>query len=128
MGWDPSVVPDPQDPETFRRSKLDWEEADRDRHARLLARYRRLTALRRSEPDLTDPRFTDTSCTADEPTRLFTMRRGGLTVAVNFGDDVVDLPVDGSTELLFTTGDDVSLDEGRLRLPAHAGALVKLPS
>jgi maltooligosyltrehalose trehalohydrolase len=26
MGWDPAVVPDPQDPETFRRSKLDWGE------------------------------------------------------------------------------------------------------
>ena len=27
MGWDPAVVPDPQDPETFTRSKLDWAEA-----------------------------------------------------------------------------------------------------
>ena len=26
MGWDPSVVPDPQDTETFERSKLDWSE------------------------------------------------------------------------------------------------------
>ncbi|RUQ98319.1 malto-oligosyltrehalose trehalohydrolase [Labedella endophytica] len=26
MGWDPDVVPDPQDPETFTRSKLDWAE------------------------------------------------------------------------------------------------------
>lgn len=26
MGWDPDVVPDPQDPETFTRSKLDWTE------------------------------------------------------------------------------------------------------
>ena len=26
MGWDPAEVPDPQDPETFTRSKLDWDE------------------------------------------------------------------------------------------------------
>ena len=26
MGWDPAVVPDPQDPATFERSKLDWSE------------------------------------------------------------------------------------------------------
>ena len=26
MGWDPDVVPDPQEPDTFRRSKLDWSE------------------------------------------------------------------------------------------------------
>ena len=25
-GWDADVVPDPQDPETFTRSKLDWSE------------------------------------------------------------------------------------------------------
>src|SRR3546814_7386808 len=36
MGWDPAVVPDPQDPETFRRSKLDWSEATGGRHALLL--------------------------------------------------------------------------------------------
>ena len=28
MGWDPAVVPDPQDPATFERSKLDWSELD----------------------------------------------------------------------------------------------------
>ena len=48
MGWDPAVVPDPQDPETFRRSKLDWAEASEGDHARLLELYRSLTALRRA--------------------------------------------------------------------------------
>jgi maltooligosyltrehalose trehalohydrolase len=33
MGWDPAVVPDPQDPETFRRSKLNWAEASTGDHA-----------------------------------------------------------------------------------------------
>ena len=47
MGWDPAVVPDPQDPETFRRSQLDWSELDTSRHARLLDVYRRLAVLRR---------------------------------------------------------------------------------
>lgn len=50
MGWDPDVVPDPQDPETFLRSKLDWAEAERPEHARLLEWYRTLTALRRELP------------------------------------------------------------------------------
>ena len=27
MGWDPATVPDPQDPETYHRSHLAWEEA-----------------------------------------------------------------------------------------------------
>ena len=41
MGWDPAVVPDPQDPETFTRSKLNWAEAAEGDHARLLELYRR---------------------------------------------------------------------------------------
>ena len=41
-------------------------------------------------PDLTDPSFGSTSCTADEETRVFRMRRGGLLVVVNFGDEPGD--------------------------------------
>ena len=52
MGWDPAVVPDPQDPETFTRSKLNWAEAADGDHARLLELYRALIALRRSTPEL----------------------------------------------------------------------------
>ena len=47
LGWDPTIVPDPQDPETFERSKLDWSELDEGRHARMLDVYRRLARLRR---------------------------------------------------------------------------------
>jgi maltooligosyltrehalose trehalohydrolase len=57
MGWDPAVVPDPQDPETFRRSKLDWSEVDAPDHAVVLAAYRELLRLRRTVPALTDPSF-----------------------------------------------------------------------
>ena len=66
LGWDPSVVPDPQDPATFERSKLDWSELEEGRHARVLAAYHRLVELRRSMPALTDPWFGSVSCTADE--------------------------------------------------------------
>src|SRR5690606_28358790 len=46
MGWDPDAVPDPQDPATFTRSKLDWAEPGREPHARMLGRYRELIRLR----------------------------------------------------------------------------------
>ena len=47
MGWDPSVVPDPQDPATFERSKLDWSELAAGRHARPAGR---LPPARRAAP------------------------------------------------------------------------------
>ena len=123
MGWDPAVVPDPQDPASFERSKLDWDESAGGRHARILAVYRRLGALRREWPQLSDPAFDRTRCTVDEERRTFVMRRGELAVVVNFGDAEAVLEV-GGTRLLFETEGGVALADGRLTLPPHAGALV----
>jgi maltooligosyltrehalose trehalohydrolase len=44
FGWKPEDIPDPQDPATFQRSKLDWSKQDPE----VLAWYRQLIALRRS--------------------------------------------------------------------------------
>jgi len=91
MGWDPAVVPDPQDPETFRRSKLDWGEPYPDgdgaasRHTRMLRWYRSLIALRRSRPELTDPRMPLTRVEVDAEARTVLVHRGALVIAVNLG-------------------------------------------
>jgi maltooligosyltrehalose trehalohydrolase len=123
MGWDPSVVPDPQDPATFERSKLDWTELSGGRHAGLLAVYRELVGLRRSLPELTDPAFSSVSAAADEETRVFTLRRGSLLIAVNFAAAPVAVPISGT--LLFTTPTAASLGPEGLALPPRAGALVR---
>jgi maltooligosyltrehalose trehalohydrolase len=39
--------PDPQDPATFERSRIDWAERDRDPHRQVLALHRELLRLRR---------------------------------------------------------------------------------
>src|SRR5579859_25476 len=57
FGWAAADVPDPQDPATFAGSKLSWGELSDGAHASLLAWYRSLLALRRSVPELTDPRL-----------------------------------------------------------------------
>ncbi|MEO9322066.1 malto-oligosyltrehalose trehalohydrolase [Nocardioides sp. C4-1] len=123
MGWDPAVVPDPQDPQTFQRSKLDWTETSSPRGARMLEVYRSLARLRRAHPELTDPSFGRTTCEVDEAARLFRMRRGALEVVVNFADEATSAPAAG-TRLLFETESGVELSEGTLTLPAHAGALL----
>ncbi|MGA9524513.1 MAG: malto-oligosyltrehalose trehalohydrolase [Myxococcaceae bacterium] len=45
-------VPDPQAPETFERSKLDWAQRERPPHAGVYALYRELLRLRREDPRL----------------------------------------------------------------------------
>jgi maltooligosyltrehalose trehalohydrolase len=124
MGWDPSVVPDPQDPATYQRSHLDWAEVGSGRHAVLLGVYRRLTGLRRSLPELAESSFERLTASADETTRVFTLRRGSLLLAVNFGDAETSVAATG--DLLFTTPAGASATATGLRLPPHAGALVRL--
>ena len=121
MGWDRDAVPDQQDVETFHRSRLDWDERTTGRHAVVLDCYRRLGRLRRELPQLTDPAFSSVSCTVEG--RLFTMRRGDVLVAVNFGESAVTVDV-GKREVLFATPAGVTMSEGTMTLPRHAGALL----
>ena len=127
MGWDPAVVPDPQDPLTFAMSRLDWSETDpgRDggRHARVLGLYRALGALRRTRPELTDPSFAATRCEVDEEQRLVLLWRRGTLVALNLGERPVTVPgLEGA--LLLGTRSGPTLADGTLTLPPHAGAVV----
>ncbi len=124
LGWNPEVVPDPQDPETFRRSRLDWTELGEPRHARMLEVYKRLARLRRELPELTDPSFARIRCTVDDETRLFTMYRGDVVVVVNFGDETATTEVGPGLTLLFETESGVDLDGTTATLPGHAGALL----
>ncbi|NYF17165.1 maltooligosyltrehalose trehalohydrolase [Microbacterium sp. AK009] len=127
MGWDESVVPDPQDPATFERSRLDWAEASSDaadpRHRRTLDLYRRLARLRREIPDFTDPDFGALSAEADEEARTFVLHRGGVDVLVNFGTDAVTLPRGEAARVLLTTDDAVSVDGAGITLPGRSAAV-----
>ncbi len=119
-GWDAAQVPDPQDPATFKRSKLDWSEPATGRHAEMLTVYRDLIALRRRIPDLSDPRLDRVSVTA-MPEALV-IRRGEHTVVANVGAASRLFDLDGA--IAFRTDQAVRLDAGRLEMPARSAAIV----
>jgi len=115
FGWDPTDVPDPQDPETFRRSKLDWAEIDRPPHADVLDWHRRLIALRRSTPALTDGRFDDVEVACDEAGRWLVYSHGAVTVACNLGTEEATVPIRPGRVLLSSAeGSSADADEARL--------------
>jgi maltooligosyltrehalose trehalohydrolase len=123
MGWDPAVVPDPQDPETFTRSRLNWAEAGEGDHARLLELYRQLIALRRSTPELAGLGFEDTAVAFSEADRWLRLRRGSVEVAMNFSAEPNRLAVAGSTIALATDGG-ARLGDRQLDLPGHSAAII----
>ncbi|MFB7229550.1 malto-oligosyltrehalose trehalohydrolase [Streptomyces fimicarius] len=92
-GWDEEEIPDPQDPATRDRSVLDWTEPEREPHARLLAWYRELIALRRTLPDLHDPDLASVKTAFDEDARWFAYRRGDLRVVVNLAGEPAAIPL-----------------------------------
>lgn len=98
-GWSTDDVPDPQDPETFERSKLDWDELVREPHARLLDCYRSLLHLRRERAELTDPWLENLSVDYDEAGQWIVVHRGALRIACNLGAEPVTVPVGGSPVL-----------------------------
>lgn len=124
MGWDRSVVPDPQDPETFARSKLDWDELDRGAHARMLSLYRELIALRRRIPDLTDPAFSALRADADEDARWFRLRRGGIEILVNFATESVTIPLEARAIALLGTDEACAIDNGSAVLPGRSALVI----
>jgi maltooligosyltrehalose trehalohydrolase len=129
FGWDPTDVPDPQDPSTFLRSKLRWSERDASPHREVEAWYRQLIALRRSSPDLLDGRMESVEVDVDERNGTLVLRRGTVTVCCNFSDHERRLAVgDGEAGRGLVVGlasrDGAALAEGQVTLPGPSAAIL----
>ena len=97
-GWAAEDVPDPQDPATFERSRLDWAELAKEPHASMLDWHRRLIALRKATPELADPRLDLVRVRYDASARWVVVERGGLRVVGNLAGSEQQIPLDLSGE------------------------------
>jgi len=125
FGWKPDDVPDPQDVETFRRSKLDWSEVEGGEHADLLKWHRSLLALRKATPGLSGRPIERTAVTFDEGERWLVMRNGPLAVACSFAEGPVRAPAPEGSAILLASSDECVLDGGRVALPAGGCAVLE---
>jgi maltooligosyltrehalose trehalohydrolase len=121
-GWDADEIPDPQDPQTFQRSKLNWSERDEAEHARLLQLYQDLIALRRTESDLADRWLDNLVVDYAEEHRWIAVRLGGLTVACNLGTEPVSVPYAGEHVL---SSEPVGIGNKNTELPGHSFAILR---
>jgi len=129
-GWDFADVPDPQDKETFLRSKLDWTQQDREPYRSVLDWYQALIALRRSRPELADPRLDQVHVDYDEDARWLVVHRGGLLIVAALGPAPAHVPLsrgvggDGSARLLLASDPRVSVTVDSADLPAASIAVI----
>jgi maltooligosyltrehalose trehalohydrolase len=125
FGWKPEDVPDPQDPATFERSKLDWDEVAEPDHAALLDWHRRLIALRAAEPSLTDGRFDRVRVDYDAGSGWLVVQRLPVVVAVNVGEAEALAEVPEGLQLLMASSESVSLKGDEIRLPPDSVAILQ---
>jgi maltooligosyltrehalose trehalohydrolase len=119
-GWGTDAVPDPQDPETFAKARLDWSERHAEGGHRLLAWYRQLLALRQRHPQLTEARPRPRDVAIDESGGTFVADLGTILIAVNLGDGTQRLRLDVNdrrSSLCLSNDPLVVSDESTITLP-----------
>jgi maltooligosyltrehalose trehalohydrolase len=118
-------VPDPQALETFERSKLIWSEAEKEPYAELLDWHRRLIALRRKVPDLSDGRLHRVRVSFDEQAKWLVVRRGSVSLFCNLAGNAQRLALDTAPDSrVLLACDGVRLIEDHVELPAESVAIL----
>ena len=124
---DASEVPDPQAPQTFERSKLDWDERDRGAHREIFEWYRQLIRLRRCIPDFENGRFDLDAVRFDERARWMSIRRGKSQVICNFATVAQRLQIARDATRMrvsLASKPDVRLDGDAIELPPVSVAIL----
>ena len=128
FGWEPAAVPDPIDERTFRDARLRWDEWAEQPHAAVLAFYRRLIALRRRRPDLTDASPGGVRVDVDERRRTVMVHRRATSLAVNLSGSERSVPVPGELqpgcEVLVASHPATRIEAAAVILPPVAACLL----
>jgi maltooligosyltrehalose trehalohydrolase len=125
-GWDETDVPDPNDEQTFLRSRLDWSEPGSEPHATLLGIYRQLIALRKERPELSDPWLDALAVDVDEDARTLVLHRGALRVAVNLSPQGASIALHGQPADVLLASGDATTTPDTVQLAGESFAVVRL--
>ncbi len=126
FGWNPDEIPDPQDEQTFLRSKLNWDEQFQQPHAEMLAWYRNLIALRKAHPDLTNGSLEEIQVEYSEDEKWLVLRRGSLEVAANLGDYPLQRYLSAGASMLLASDSAIKLEQASLIVPQDTVAILKI--
>jgi maltooligosyltrehalose trehalohydrolase len=130
-------IPDPQAEETFEASRPDWERATSGEGARMLALYRELLRLRRTEPALR-PGDATIKVRNDDAAGWVAVRydkeKSVLEAVFNLSSEPRAVPLAGSESWRLALSTDAleygghrgaGLAGGELRLPGHTAVLLR---
>lgn len=119
------TIPDPEAPETFERSKLNWAERNFPPHAEVLKWYKSLIQLRRSHACLRDDRLDRVRVRFDSKAAWLIMERGPLQMLFNFSSlETAQLTVPDDASIIVGSEEGIRNDSGTIRLPQQSFAAV----
>jgi maltooligosyltrehalose trehalohydrolase len=127
FGWTPDEIPDPQDEQTFHRSRLNWDELREPPHAELLQWHKDLVHLRRTWSELSDGNLSAVAVRFDEDAQWLVLERGRLRIACNLGKKPVDLELGSGAKMLLASDDSAALNGASIKLGPDSTAVVSLP-
>jgi len=116
FGWDEGAIPDPEDPETFKRSKLNWSEVHGGKHGEMLEWVKSLIHLRRCSNSLNDGELGRTKVLADAEKRWLSIERGRVLVLANLGQEEVHFDVPEGHRIGLASRPEVQIDGGKVAL------------
>ena len=115
------AVPNPQESDTFERSKLDWSEISQPPHAELFEWYRQLIRLRKDRPEMPRESRADVprpQVQFDAAAQWLSFVHNGVLLALNWNDRAQRVPMpEGEWKLVMRSDSAEALHEDAIVLP-----------
>jgi maltooligosyltrehalose trehalohydrolase len=124
FGWAPDQIPDPQNEQTFLRSRLNWAELTEQPHGSLLQWHKDLIHLRRSQSKLTDGNLNAVNVRFDEEAQWLVLERGTLCIACNLGKAPANIEVGSGAQILLASDDSIALTGANIQLGPDSVAVL----
>jgi len=127
FGWSPDDLADPQDEDTFLRSKINWDEVKQPDHAEILDWYKKLIALRRSNPALIDGDVRSAKARFDEEAKWLVLTRGSFDIVCNFSNAAVEIPLARVGQLVLASEANSTVQDKSAKLSPESVLILQRP-
>lgn len=127
FGWNSASIPDSESRSTFEASKLDWNELAATEHSEMLAWYRELIRLRRTNPCLHNSKPGNAFVAFDEQERWIRIQRGTIAIVCNLGKSECAFVLPRESKVLLTSRATLKKTDLEIELPPETIAVLKGP-
>jgi maltooligosyltrehalose trehalohydrolase len=120
-------VPNPEEMETFTKSKLNWKEIGEGKHAEMLEWTKKLIHLRRCTVSFNDGNMHHLQVSTDNVKRTLVMQRDEGRVVANLGSEPFGFDLLEGESLKLASCDGLTATDGHLEIPPMSLAVLMSP-